>query len=165
MMRRRSAAALAFVLAMTSGAVAQDDSTCGKFKWSVARERGWFAAPKLVGTGAEAALGEGLDVTLVSSEAAGFVVPPERAPKPGSFGATLKLTLPKAGAYDVTVSAEAWIDVIQNGTSIKASDFSGQKNCPGVRKSVRFDLGAGPTMLQISNSETAKIMVATAPAE
>ena len=64
----------------------------------------------------------------------------------------------------MTLSDEGWVDVVQNGARVKSSDFSGQKTCPGVRKSVRFTLAAGPAQLQISNVETNKIVFAIAPA-
>ncbi len=160
------AAALSLALALPTLCRAEDDSGCAKFKWSVARERAWFlAGPKSVAAGADVAPGAGYAVDLVPVESAGFVAPPERAPKAGTFGGVLRITLAKPGAYDVTVSAEAWIDVVQNGASVKSSDFSGQKACPGVRKSVRFDLSAGAATLQISNAQDAAIMLAAAPAE
>jgi hypothetical protein len=73
--------------------------------------------------------------------------------------------LPKAGLYEITLSDEAWIDVVQGGASVKSSDFSGQKNCPGVRKSVRFPLAAGAATVEISNAASAAIQVAIAPAQ
>jgi hypothetical protein len=163
----RIAAALLFLAAAIGSASAQDTPGCEKFKWSIARERAWFAAnPKPVDAGAEVGAGEvGYVVALVAGDAAGFVAAPERARKPGTFGGVLKSVIGKAGLYQITLSDEAWVDVVQNGASVKSSGFSGQKACPGVRKSVRFDLAAGPATLQISNSETAKIMVAIAPAE
>jgi hypothetical protein len=167
-MFKRLLFSLLIVGACVTGARAQDNSGCDKFKWSVARERAWFAAgAKPVAAGADLALAdEGYAVALVPNAAAGFVVPPERAPKPGAFGGVLKIaSLTKPGVYDITLSDEAWIDVVQNGASVKSSDFSGQKNCPGVRKSVRFDLAAGPATVQISNAATASIQVAIAPAQ
>ena len=158
---------LLFVAGLASAARAQDSAGCDKFKWSVARERAWFAAgAKPVAAGADLALAEeGYAVALLPDEAAGFVVPPERAPKPGAFGGVLKISaLPKAGLYEVTLSDEAWVDVVQNGASVKSSDFSGQKNCPGVRKSVRFPLAAGAATVQISNASSATIQLAIAPA-
>jgi hypothetical protein len=53
---------------------------------------------------------------------------------------------------------------VQNGASVKSGDFSGQKNCPGVRKSVRFSLAAGAATVQISNAASATIQLAIAPA-
>src|SRR5271169_5529257 len=123
---------LLFVGGLASAAWAQDNAGCDKFKWSVARERAWFAA----------------------------------GAKPGAFGGVLKISgLPKAGLYEITLSDEAWVDVVQNGASVKSSDFSGQKNCPGVRKSVRFPLAAGSATVQISNAASAAIQLAIAPAQ
>ena len=141
---------LLFVVSLASTARAQDATGCDKFKWSIARERAWFAAGvKPVAAGADLTLAEqGYAVALVPDESAGFALPPERALKPGAFGSVLKISgLPKAGLYEITLSDEAWIDVVQNGASVKSSDFSGQKNCPGVRKSVRFPLAAGPATI------------------
>jgi len=163
----RLSLSLLFAVGLASAAAAQDTAGCDKFKWSVARERAWFAAgAKPIAAGADLAFAEqGYAVALVPNEAAGFAAPPERALKPGAFGGVLKVSaLPKAGLYDVTLSDEAWIDVVQNGASVKSRDFSGQKNCPGVRKSVRFNLAAGPATVQISNAAAASIQLAIAPA-
>ena len=64
----------------------------------------------------------------------------------------------------LVIAADVLESVVQSGASIKSSDFSGQKNCPGVRKSVRFDLAAGPATVQISNAPSASIQLAIAPA-
>ena len=75
-----------FVVGLASAARAQDNAGCDKFKWSIARERAWFAAgAKPVAAGSELGLADqGYAVALVPGESAGFVLPPERAPKPGA---------------------------------------------------------------------------------
>ena len=158
---------LLLVSTSTIEARAQDATGCDKFKWSVAHERAWFAAgAKQVAAGADIPIAEqAYALALSPEESAGFVAPPERAPKPGTFGGIVKIAaLPKGGVYDVTLSDEAWIDVVQNGAAVKSSDFSGQKNCAGVRKSVRFNLAAGAATVQISNVQSASIQLAIAPA-
>jgi hypothetical protein len=155
------------LISLASAARAQDATGCDKFKWSIAREREWIAAgAKPVAAGTEIPLAEqAYAVALVPNETAGFALAPERALKPGAFGGVLKISgLPKPGLYEITLSGEAWIDVVQNGASVKSSDFSGQKNCPGVRKSVRFSLAAGAATVQISNAASATIQLAIAPA-
>ena len=166
-MLMRAAAALLIFTAAIGAAKADDASGCEKFKWSIARERAWFAAsPKPVAVGADISAGDsGYAVALGPGAAAVFPVSPERPPKAGTFGGVVKTNIGKAGLYQITLSDEAWVDVVQNGARVKSSDFSGQKACPGVRKSVRFDLAAGPATVQISNSESAKINLAIAPAE
>ena len=166
--RAQSAVGIAFVLGLLSGgAQAQDKTGCDQFKWSVARERAWFAAErKPVATGATIVAGQGYAVTLAPNEAVSFRVPPERALKPGGFGAALSLAnIDKAGVYEVTLSDEGRIDAVQDNAIVKSTDFSGQKDCPGVRKSVRFDLKAGPLTVQISNAPAAAIDLAIAPAQ
>ena len=52
------------------------------------------------------------------------------------------------------------IDLVQNGASLEATDHSGVKDCPGLRKSVRFSVGAAPVALQISGAPADNIKVA-----
>lgn len=138
---------------------------CDHFKWSLARERAWFAAspPSLPAMGGQADVSKGYAVTLAKDVK--LPAAPERAPKPGSFAAILTAPTLEPGLYQITLSAEAWIDVAQNGKLVKSSGFSGQRDCPGLRKSVRFPLAAGPVTIEISNVEADKIMFAIAPAK
>jgi hypothetical protein len=153
------AALLWGLLGMASPAFAD----CDHFKWSVAKEREAFAgAQPLPSTGASADVGKGYDVALTPDLA--LPVKPERAPKAGTSAAVFELPKLDAGAYQVTLSAEAWIDVSQGGAVVKSIGFSGQKDCPEVRKSVRFPLGAGAATVEISNVQGASIKVAVEPA-
>lgn len=145
---RRSALVVGFWLA-ASPALAD----CDSFKWSVAKDREALAAAKPL-TG-DAALGEGYEVALTPGLA--LPVKPEREPKPGTAAAVVVAPKLEAGLYQVTVSEEAWIDVAQGGALVKSNDFSGNKDCPGVRKSVRFPLGAGTAILEINNASGASI--------
>jgi hypothetical protein len=165
--RMDSAFGLALALALLSGgARAQDKTGCDAFKWSVARERGWFAQARPIASGAAIAAGQGYAVTLAPNESVAFPVPPERALKPGGFGAILAVAnIDNAGSYEITLSDEARIDAVQGDALVKSTDFSGQKDCSGVRKSVRFDLKSGPLTIQLSNGPGAAINVALAPAQ
>jgi hypothetical protein len=158
-------ACLAGLIAGTASA--QDNTSCDKFKWSIARERALFAAgPKPAADGATVAVGEAYAVALAPSASVAYSLPPERAPKTGTFGAALKLAaLDKPGLYQVTLSDEAWLDVVQGGAEVKSTGFSGQKDCPGVRKTVRFDLQAGPATIQLSNAAGPTLNVALEPAQ
>lgn len=166
--RTKLALAAAFALAWfcAAGAQAQEKSACDQFKWSVARERGWFAQPAPVASGAAIIAGQGYAVALRPTDSAGFRLPPERAPKPGAFGATLGVAnIDAPGLYQITLSDEAWIDAVQGEARLKSVGFSGQKDCPGVRKTVRFDLKAGALTIQISNAASAAIDLAIARAQ
>jgi len=71
----RAAAALVVLAAAVGGASAEDASGCEKFKWSIARERAWFAAdPKPVEAGAElGSPASGYVVALVAGDAAASI--------------------------------------------------------------------------------------------
>ena len=153
--------------AVACQAHAQTPTNCSKFKWDIARERGWIlASTETLQSGGSFAFGpKGYKIQLSAGGQLHFAAPPERAPQPGRFGAILKLQgLPKPGIYQIALSNEAWLDVIANGKRLKSVDFSGQKNCPGVRKSVRFNLKPTQVILQISNAKNASISIAVAPA-
>jgi hypothetical protein len=168
-MRKSAAAtiALAVLLGLIGGAArAQEKDSCDLFKWSVARERAAFGgALKRAASGATVAVGQAYAIALGPGDAIAFAAPPERAAKAGSFGAALGLAeIDRPALYQITLSDEAWLDVVQGGAALKSVDFSGQKNCPGVRKSVRFDLKPGAATIQISNSAGAAINLAVEPA-
>lgn len=159
------------VLAAASSAgtaAAQDASGCAKFKWPVDRERSAFATPGLPVVEQGRPLPGIMDPAIVRLKPvaeAGFDRPPGHKPKEGSFGAAFR-TPPIAvrGAYQITISDEAWIDVIQDGRELHASAFSGERDCPGVRKSLRFDLEAGQATVQISGAATDSVKVDLLPA-
>jgi hypothetical protein len=71
------------------------------------------------------------------------------------------VAVPPEGELQISLSDEAWIDVVQDGKAVKLAGFSGMKTCPGIRKSVRFKLAAGPATIQLSGAkkETLKVAV------
>ena len=89
---------------------------CDHFKWGLAQEKAWFAAsPAPLAAGAEAAVGaRAYEVALKPEEAAEFVEPP-RKKTPGAYGGMARTPALAKGLYQITLSREAWVDVIQNG--------------------------------------------------
>jgi hypothetical protein len=154
-------------------ASAEDMSSCAAFKWPLDKERAAFAneAMETVTSGARpgAFKEQAFAFKLLPAESVKFAVPPGGKPKPGSAasnGGVATFEAPaKAGAYQVTLSGEGWIDVVQNGTALKSAAHSGAKNCPGLRKSVRFELQAAPVVLQLSAVPEAVVKVAIRPVE
>ena len=74
-----------------------------------------------------------------------------RKPKAAeSFGGVIEIDGIAPGLYQVTLSDEAWIDVIQNDAFVKSGPFSGATGCEGIRKSVKFTLAAAPLIVQLS---------------
>jgi hypothetical protein len=169
-MRAGLSVVLAMLAVMTVPAIAADDG-CEKFAWSLARERDAFAGPDktIIASGATlSAIPTGpLVIRLQPSAQASFVMPPERKPRsePWHGGMVQFPALPKAGIYQVTLSDEAWIDVVQNGRYARSVGSTGRSDCPGVRKSLRLDLDASPFALQLSGVPSDTIVIAISAAQ
>ncbi|MER8368817.1 MULTISPECIES: hypothetical protein [unclassified Mesorhizobium] len=155
---RKVVVSLFAILAGTSVAMA-DDAGCAAFKWPVTREEALFAAAPAAQSGADLSVGEAADVALAPVGTISFTVPPERAPAAGTFGATASVAVPPEGELQISLSDEAWIDVVQDGKAVKSAAFSGIKTCPGIRKSVRFKLAAGPATIQLSGAKKPDLKV------
>lgn len=156
---KKVAISLFAILACTSFAMAEE-AGCEAFKWPVTREQALFAAAPATPSGATLAVGAAADLALVPAEKAGFTLPPEHAPASGTFGAVASVEVPTEGTIQISLSGEAWIDVIQNGHAVKSVGYSGVKTCPGIRKSVRFKLATGPATVQFSGAKKAELKVA-----
>ncbi|MBS0242602.1 MAG: hypothetical protein JSS20_10525 [Proteobacteria bacterium] len=159
------ATGVAFVLLLGASVARAEEDACAKFKWPVAVEKQWFAAGakiKAGPTGNLPAVPDGaVELKLAPPEGVQFVVAPKRKPAETSGNAVISLPpVAIGGAYQVTLSDEAWIDVVQDGAAAPTLDFSGVKGCSGVRKSVRFDLKAGPAIIEISGSPGQTILLA-----
>jgi hypothetical protein len=147
-------------------ALAQEPVGCDKFKWPIDKERSLLTskdAPTLVsGTSVKAALPVAVNVTLVPFADAKLPMTPERAPKLAqSFAGFLQMGAPpQDGTYKISLTSEAWIDIVQGGHLLKSVSFSGATGCEGIRKSVKFDLKAEPFVVQLSNVPNNSIGVA-----
>jgi hypothetical protein len=149
---------------------AEEPSGCDKFKWPIDHERAALTAPdraKLTSGSEQAALPPtGISLALVPPAEAKLPTPPERAPKDGTFaGFTSFKIAPKAGLYTISLSAGAWIDVVQDGHFLKPKAFSGATDCDGIRKTMKYELSASPFVLQVSGSKDDSISVAILPSE
>lgn len=142
---------------------------CESFKWPLDKERAAFedaAIEKVASGAARGPLKEQAFVLALAPVAdVPFVLPPGKK-KNTDFGGLVAFAAPeKAATYQVTLGGEGWIDLIQDGAALDAKDHSGVKNCAGLRKSVRFAVGALPVTLQISGAAGDSLKVAIRPAE
>jgi hypothetical protein len=149
---------------------AQDKPACEQFGWSIKREQALFSAPGLglAASGSKRdSIESGVALELQPQASMAFVLPPERQPKStDSFGGVISFAnVPKAGLYQITLSAEAWIDVIQDGQALKSTAHSGKRGCADVRKSVRFVLQPGALTIQLSGAAEKTVKLAVLPAE
>jgi hypothetical protein len=167
----RLAGVLAFILSCAVPPAFAQDAGCDKFAWSLTRERALFAAadkrPLTAGAELAAIPKEAIVLSLQPAAQATFVLPPERKPKSDNwFGGGLRLPAPeKPGSYQVTLSQEAWIDIVQDGRYARSIGSSGRGDCSGLRKSVRFELNATPFFVQLSGVATETVNVAISRAD
>jgi hypothetical protein len=142
---------------------------CESFKWPLDKERAAFddaGLEKVASGAARGALKEqAFALALVPAKDAAFTVPPAKKKDDGFAGLVTFAAPERPGLYQVTLSAEGWIDLVQDGKALGSADHSGVKNCPGLRKSVRFDVGGAPLALQISGAPGDSIKVAIRPVE
>ncbi|MEI9885621.1 MAG: hypothetical protein WDN08_03825 [Rhizomicrobium sp.] len=162
----RHAAAIVLVLAFAASP-ALAGPVCSKLAWPLTAERAL-----LNGTVDAFASGEtrkamparAISLMLNPGEKAALPVAPAKPGDPAKFGGFVILPVAAAGDYLVSLSSEGWIDAIQDGVALPSTAHTGDGNCPGLRKSVRFTLAAKPLTLQISNAPADHIEIAITPA-
>ena len=146
--------------------MAQEPVGCDKFKWPLDKERATLNGTDLpkVASGDRVTwpIPWATSLALVPFDNAKLPAPPERAPKSSRHIRWLHSTrgAARAATYKITVSDAAWIDVVQNGQSVKSSAFSGATGCDGVRKSVKFALTAAPFTIELSSVAASVIKIA-----
>ena len=148
-------------------AFAEDPHGCDKFAWPLDVERQLLLNPATqTAPVLDRRAGRAVDVPLTPLADAHFTKAPERTPKnPNAFAGSLSFGAADASAkFKITVSDPAWIDVVQDGHYVKPIAFSGVLDCPGARKSVKFDIGPAPFVLQLSDVAQKKIAVIVTPA-
>jgi hypothetical protein len=147
----------------------QEPVGCDKFKWPLDKERATLTGtdlPKLAsGASVTFPIPWASIVALAPFADAKLPVAPDRAPKsPTSFAGFLQVPAPaKAGTYKITLSSEGWIDVVQDGHTVKSTAFSGALGCEGVRKSVKFELAAKPLTVELSSVPQSETRIAVSP--
>ena len=166
---RKSLFAVLLLLVSAPAFAAEEPSGCDKFKWPIDRERAALTAPdrvKLASGSEQAALpSTGITLTLVAPGEAKLPTPPERAPKDGTFAGFTSFKAAKAGLYTISLSAGAWVDVVQDGHFLKPKAFSGATDCDGIRKTIKVELAASPLVLQVSGARENAISIAILPSE
>jgi len=160
---------------IVSFAQARADDGCDKFAWPLAHERALFAAAgnpavkagEALSTAPKGAFVLASQPNTEAATLAAYAMPPERKPKAEHwFGGAVRFpAADKPGIYQVTLSEEAWMDIVQDGRYAHTVGHTGRGDCPGLRKSVRLELGAAPFVLQISGAPADKISVAISRTE
>lgn len=148
---------------------AEEPSGCDKFKWPIERDRAALTAldrAKLASGSEQAAVpSSAITLGLVAPQKAKLPTPPERAPKDGTFAGFTSIKAAKAGLYTISLSAGAWVDLVQDGHFLKPVAFSGATDCDGIRKTMKYELADKPFVLQISGAKDNSLSISILPAQ
>jgi hypothetical protein len=111
------------LLGISPAWAAEEPSGCDKFKWPIEHERAVLTAPDRLklASGAELAAlpSQAVILALRSPAEAKLPMPPERAPKEGTFAGFANVTkMPKAGLYSISLSAaDGWMSCRKENSS------------------------------------------------
>ena len=165
--------AIAVVAAATASLPTWAADPCDGFAWNVSHERAVFATAAAAVTAATAAgptptleLDKLYDISLTPQDKVNFIMAPaKKALADGAYAGIVKLHIPAAGKYRVSMSDGFWIDVITQGRFAPTDDFTGSHECRAPRKIVQYPLPAGDLVLQFSNgtSPSVKVTVTATP--
>ncbi|AHB48934.1 hypothetical protein W911_11815 [Hyphomicrobium nitrativorans NL23] len=154
------------------GGAQKKESTCTEFIWPLETERAWFRANdalplKSGDTFATPPTDKAIRVQLRPSASVELPAPPTSTPKPDDakrFAGVIHFKDIKEGHYQVAISTSGWIDVVQGGKALEATAHTGSPHCDELRKSVRFEIAAGPFSVQVYGVPTDTIRFAVRPA-
>ncbi|HEY0300420.1 MAG TPA: hypothetical protein VGC36_03765 [Rhizomicrobium sp.] len=164
----RRTACLVLALSLGAAPAFAADAVCGKLAWPLDKERALlngtvdaFAS----GAARKAMPARAISILLNPADKAALPVVSAKPADPAKFAGFAIFPVTVAGDYLVSLSSEGWIDAVQDGAVIASTAHTGDGNCPGLRKSVRFTLAAKPLTLQIGNAPAGHIEIAITPAK
>lgn len=152
---------------------AAGETGCSSFLWPLETELGWMKSPDSENVASGTTLAappkdKAIEIALKPVGDISFPTKPTSTPKPGdedTFGGVVSFEgNAEPVHYQVTLSTNGWIDVVQNEASLEATGHTGSKDCDGLRKSVRFEVAPGPFSIQVSGVRKDSIRIVIRPA-
>jgi hypothetical protein len=144
---------------------ASAETACSGLAWNLDGEHSRMSGlSEIIPSGSNLADRPQSVFTLALRRDAPLPVASQRPVDPAKFSGFVIVSIPSTGDYFISLSAEGWIDAVQNGQAVDSIAHTGDPDCPGLRKSVRFTLSASPLTLEISNAASDHIVVAVTPA-
>jgi len=160
-MRTLSLACVACIASALGAAdAAAQDQTCRNFSWSIGRSIDLFDEPLPTIQSGQGLPNAGAFAVLLKPVAdVIYFVPPERGSDGGLGGLVTIESLP-AGRYQIALSEDGWVDVIQDNRRLPELASSRTRECPGVRHSVEVEVKGEPLTLQIGGAQARRIRIA-----
>ena len=107
------------------------------------------------------ATGTSNEIGLLRANAVRLVVKGERPPKADSSAGLAALDVTTQGKLDVILSNATYVDLVRDGRALKSTSHTDLKTCPGLRKSVSFDVVPGRYIVQLTNAPEKSVKMAT----
>ena len=85
----------------------------------------------------------------------------ERKPRPSSSAGLAAIDVGKPGKLDVILSNATYVDLVRDGKTLRSTGHSDFKKCPGLRKSVSFDVVPGRYIVQLTGAPSRSVKMAT----
>ena len=86
-------------------------------------------------------------------------MPPERGRDDG-LGGVVTLEWISAGRWQVTLAADAWVDAVQYDRRLTPLAATSRPDCPGIRRSVQFEVAGVPLTLQFGGAAVKRLNIA-----
>ncbi|MBN9516148.1 MAG: hypothetical protein J0H97_22285 [Alphaproteobacteria bacterium] len=131
---------------------------CGRFGWPLTREIELFSDGYMPAVEASSWLPREGAFTLILApvSSAFYLVTPERGRDDG-FGGIVTLQWIAAGRYQVTLTDDAWIDVVQDERRLPVLASVRRTDCPGIRFSLQVELDSKPLTLQFGGAKVRRL--------
>ena len=169
MQRSIWAAVAAAACLVPLNAYAAEPGGCETFAWAIATELQWLKAADSEAVASGATLKEppakAIALSLLPMEQVKFTADQSRrrkeADKTQFGGAVTFENVGEPGIYQISLPVRSWVDVVQDGKTLKSAAHTSKTDCDGVRKSIRFAMGQGPVTVEISGipSDTVKFVI------
>lgn len=169
MQRSIWAAVAAAACLVPLNAYAAEPGGCETFAWAIATELQWLKAADSEAVASGATLKEppakAIALSLLPMGQVKFTADQSRrrkeADKTQFGGAVTFENVGEPGIYQISLPIRSWVDVVQDGKTLKSAAHTSKTDCDGVRKSIRFAMGQGPVTVEISGipSDTVKFVI------
>jgi hypothetical protein len=162
---------LAWIFSLAAMAVHADEG-CLDFKWDVAKEHALFAGAALAVQSGDREMNAATlvpdhlyRVNLKPVAGIEFVQVPRKAPPADTQAGLLKLNVPKAGSYRISLELPIWVDLATDGKLLAPVDYQEQRSCDAPHKIVVYELvGPKSYLLQLSGTRGTAVRVAVTAA-
>lgn len=106
-------------------------------------------------------LGEAHELSLSPQSTVSYAVKPGRDRVPAkATGGLARLHIEEPGQYSVLLSSSHWVDLVRGDAVVDSVSHEGHLGCEGLHKIVRYELGRGDYLLQLSGGDAAFVRLA-----